>query len=589
MTINSSLNVKARAYNGADWSALNSAVFSTAVPATSSNLAITEIMYNPPSPTGSELLLDKDEFEFVEFRNIGDVPVSLAGVRFTAGITFDFADSQVPFLNPGQNIVLARNLAAFRSRYGESPIVAGVWGATGTNFSNGGELVTVLGPGDAVITSFTYDDAAPWPVSPDGAGYSLTSRWTTGDYNSFSNWRASYVLNGTPGFEENDFPENLTLSNNVVSEGIANAVVGDLSALDPNPADRSNLVYSIRPGGNGSQFQIVGQQLRVGSIGLDYETAATRTILVRATDPGGLFVERSFVIQVLNVNESPTDLSLNPAIVNENSSIGTLVGTLSTVDPDAGETFVYELVAGVGAEDNSRFTILAGQVRTATLLDFESKGIYTIRIRSTDSGGLTVERAIPILVRDLPELNSIQVGNGAVQRSLVTSLSVTFDGITDLQAGAFVVNRRGSDGGPVASSFTSNVNAFGQTVATVNFSGAFTRGALNALVDGNYELRIDASKVSRSGFQFDGDLNGVAGGDHVFGVAAADRFFAHFGDLNGDRLVATAEFNSFRNTFGRNPSDPSFEPAFDFESNGVIGTSDFNEFRKRFGRSLGFA
>jgi hypothetical protein len=443
-------------------------------------------MYNPPAATAGEPQVDKEEFEWAELRNVSDDPISLNGVRFAAGINFDFSNGTVPYLLPGQNVIVARNLAAFRGRYGDSPLVAGTYGDTGTNFSNGGELVTLVGYDDQVIQSFTYDDAAPWPTSPDGSGTSLTLRWIDRSDDLPTNWRASYVALGTPGFAENDYPENLLLSNNSISENGAHAVIGILSAEDPNLGDQ--LTYELRPDDDGSQFVVVGNELRVAATGLDFEAGPTRNIVVRTLDASGLYIDTPLTIEII----------------------------------------------------------------------------------------------------DLPEVEQVVVGNGSQQRSLVNRIVLTFDGEVTIDTGAFQVIKRGASGGAVNTSFSSQLNASGQTVATVTFSGSFTRGIAGALSDGSYQLTIDANKIRRNTTLLDGDRNGTEGGQFSFGSQASDKFFALFGDLNGDRTVSLPEFNAFRAAFGRAVGDAAYRAELDYDGNGLIGLADFNEFRGRFGRLLAF-
>jgi hypothetical protein len=59
--------------------------------------------------------------------------------------------------------------------------------------------------------------------------------------------------------------------------------------------------------------------------------------------------------------------------VPENVEIGTVVGVLTTEDPDTGDTHTYSLVAGDGDDDNAAFIIDGDQLRTAVELDFETK------------------------------------------------------------------------------------------------------------------------------------------------------------------------------------------------------------------------
>lgn len=102
-------------------------------------------------------------------------------------------------------------------------------------------------------------------------------------------------------------------------------------------------------------------------------------------------------------NTAPTAMTLVPAIVAENLPSGTTVGTLSTTDADAGDTFTYSFVPGVGSLTNSLFTILGSPLKTAAVFDYETRASYTVRIRVTDAGGLTYERPFSILVFDVNE------------------------------------------------------------------------------------------------------------------------------------------------------------------------------------------
>ena len=102
-------------------------------------------------------------------------------------------------------------------------------------------------------------------------------------------------------------------------------------------------------------------------------------------------------------NHQPTDISLAPTSVAENQPAGTVVGTFSTTDVDAGEAHTYSLVPGAGSDDNALFTTSGSTLRTAALLDHETHPTRTVRVRSTDAGGLTVEKAFTITVTDVDD------------------------------------------------------------------------------------------------------------------------------------------------------------------------------------------
>src|SRR5205823_13206402 len=97
------------------------------------------------------------------------------------------------------------------------------------------------------------------------------------------------------------------------------------------------------------------------------------------------------------------DIGLSPASVNENQPVGTTVGTFSTTDADAGDVASYSLVAGTGSSDNGSFQLTGSTLQTSAVFDFESKASYSIRVRSTDGGGLLFEKALTITVTNLNE------------------------------------------------------------------------------------------------------------------------------------------------------------------------------------------
>lgn len=133
----------------------------------------------------------------------------------------------------------------------------------------------------------------------------------------------------------------------------------------------------------------------------DFETKSSYSITVTATDNGvpPLSNSKAVTITVANVNETPTNISLDTASVAENQPSGTTVGNLSTTDPDAGNTFNYTIVGG----DAASFSISGAQLKTAAAFDYETKNSYSVTIRSTDQGGLFFDKTFTITVTDVAE------------------------------------------------------------------------------------------------------------------------------------------------------------------------------------------
>ena len=182
-------------------------------------------------------------------------------------------------------------------------------------------------------------------------------------------------------------------------------------------------------------FSISGNELR--SINnLNYESDNEFWVRIRSTDQGGLYVEAEFTIYVNDVNESPTDITLSSGSQNENTSTNTTIGTFSTSDPDAGNTFTYTLVAGTGDADNSSFNISGNALRNSIVFNYESKSSYLIRIRSTDQGGLYFEKQFTITVNNVNETpTDISLSSSAQNEGTSTNTTIGTFSTSDPDAG----------------------------------------------------------------------------------------------------------------------------------------------------------
>jgi hypothetical protein len=125
--------------------------------------------------------------------------------------------------------------------------------------------------------------------------------------------------------------------------------------------------------------------------------------------------------------------------VAENQASGTTVGTFSTTDPDAANTFTYAFVSGTGSTDNVSFTIDGSTLKTAASFDYETKSSYTVRVRTTDQGGLWFEQTFTITVLDgndaatqisLSNVVSVLLANANTSSAIrLADVSVTDDGL----------------------------------------------------------------------------------------------------------------------------------------------------------------
>jgi CotH protein/concanavalin A-like lectin/glucanase superfamily protein/lamin tail-like protein/Fn3 domain-containing protein/chitobiase/beta-hexosaminidase-like protein len=189
--------VRARALDAGQWSALVEASFFIDVP-----LRITEIMYHPAHPPAGDLTPD-EEFEFVELQNVGREVLDLRGLHLAGAVEFEFASGSITRLAPGRMVVVARNLEAFKSRYGAIE-TAGIYSG---ELKNSQGTLRLVGPSGENLLEVRYSDA--WYPETDGSGPSLVIRDALGDPESWgerASWRASARPGGSPGADESGGP-----------------------------------------------------------------------------------------------------------------------------------------------------------------------------------------------------------------------------------------------------------------------------------------------------------------------------------------------------------------------------------------------
>ena len=114
-------------------------------------------------------------------------------------------------------------------------------------------------------------------------------------------------------------PTDISLSANTVAENqIVPTPIGTFSTTDPDVGDI--FTYTLASGSgdadNGS-FTIVGNTLSA-TASFNFETKNSYAIRVRSTDLTLMWVERTFTINVTNVNEAPTDIALTANTILEN-------------------------------------------------------------------------------------------------------------------------------------------------------------------------------------------------------------------------------------------------------------------------------
>jgi len=129
---------------------------------------------------------------------------------------------------------------------------------------------------------------------------------------------------------------------------------------------------------------------------------------------------------------APSAIALSNLSILENNAIGAVIGTFSTTDDEAFDTFTYSIVGG----DTSAFTIVNNQLKAAIVFDYENKSSYSITVRSTDSHGFYIEEVFNIAINQvIIYLDENQEGNNSVNKSYTQAGLKTITNISEYNSG----------------------------------------------------------------------------------------------------------------------------------------------------------
>ena len=242
----------------------------------------------------------------------------------------------------------------------------------------------------------------------------------------------------------NEAPTDLDLSNSTILENQpSGSEVGTISVVDPDVPEvlpiiddaAKSVTYS-----DSHSYQLVSGEgdddnndfkldkttgLLTTIKAFDYETQKPRSIRVKATDAGGFFVEKTFTISIINGNDAPEKLVMNPAtlVMEEQQDAGTVIASFSITDVDLEDTefdeaIHYTLSAGDGDTHNSSLEIIGNELIIRTPIVHEATPNLSFRVSATDKAGESVAQVFSaeILNRnDKP--TSISIDNNAVQEN----------------------------------------------------------------------------------------------------------------------------------------------------------------------------
>ncbi len=174
----------------------------------------------------------------------------------------------------------------------------------------------------------------------------------------------------------NDLPVLPDASFSVNENQTGTIQLGRITATDQ---DGDTLSLALTKGGDIFSLRDDGQLSLTTATGLDYETKNSYQITVAAQDEHGSVSSHDYTINILDMNEPPTALTLSNNVIYENIPlVNRVVGTLSVTDPDANNQFTYQV-------SNDKFEIINGQLCVKEAATFTTGMDELVNITVTDA------------------------------------------------------------------------------------------------------------------------------------------------------------------------------------------------------------
>ncbi|MFT4532150.1 MAG: hypothetical protein ACI9T8_000161 [Candidatus Saccharimonadales bacterium] len=346
--------------------------------------------------------------------------------------------------------------------------------------------------------------------------------------------------NDTTLIKDNNSPNDIEITGTSADENnTINQSIGDLSSVDADDGDTHthSLVSGVGDADN-SLFRIQTDQLQITTVA-DYETKSSYSVRVRSTDNRGGTYDEVLIIDVNDVNATPTDLTISSNTVDEGRN-GLAVGSFSTVDDGEDGVLLYSLVNGSGDDDNASFKITNSQLLTDTEL---ADGNYSIRAQVSD-GAHDFQESFTIEVQEDSVSPSVTIDEPTSGLDAGSSISIKLSASDNIGIDRVVIKVNGST---LSTDYSS---PYSYTLNTALFSiGSHTIQAITYDYAGN-------SASDSVTFNIPGGVSG---------------------DVDSDGDVDIFDLSIMLSNWGGS------YPAADFSGNGVIDIFDLSTLLSRYG------
>lgn len=199
---------------------------------------------------------------------------------------------------------------------------------------------------------------------------------------------------------------------NVPEKSTAGSTVFQLHSFDPDNGPNGTVTYSIPPDAPPSPFRIYPDGTVKLEGNLNYNTQNNYTLMVTATDGGGLTATKSINVFVVDANDNPPIFAppkQYSVSIPEEMAIGSSVLTVQATDADfgAGAQLTYSVLSGQDSAffyADSIFVAGSGVVKINQRIDFDStkKSSYSFAVNARDPDPMHIDQAsVVVTVYDI--------------------------------------------------------------------------------------------------------------------------------------------------------------------------------------------
>ncbi|KAM4677323.1 cadherin-related family member 3 [Discoglossus pictus] len=193
-----------------------------------------------------------------------------------------------------------------------------------------------------------------------------------------------------------------------ITEGTLTPFIYKIQASDPDDATNT-LTYSLIPAS--FPFTVSASGSISSTKVFDYETDPhSYTMTVKVSDPKGLYVNGTLIVEITNVNDETPYFIGTPATytIPEEQIPGTPVANVTALDPDS-DGFINTLLYSINTPTNY-FTInqITGVIQIAMTIDRDADPfrlhptiVLEIGVRDSPSGGHSNKTTVTFIIEDL--------------------------------------------------------------------------------------------------------------------------------------------------------------------------------------------